>query len=173
MRRFASIITVALLLAVPALILADVALAQTVVVADEPSSPWQAIWKEIGAAVWPTLGLLVMGLITWLATWVREQFKWSVSDDMKNMLHSAVMSGILFGLKRIGWDPTQTLTKTQIDEVAASAVIYAKASSPEATALADDTTLTKMAEGKVMGVVTGIIVPAVPASAAPAAAPAS
>lgn len=139
-------------------------------------SPWQEFMDQVWAGILPTISVIVTGLLTLIALWVREKFKFSVSEDIQQTLHRAIMSGILFGLQRIGYSKMPegaTLTEEQRKIVVATALDYTKASVPGAVrdSNATDEKITKMAAGKVEGIESGLIVPDLPGSAPPPAAP--
>lgn len=166
MRKFAAAMILGLLIA-------DPAVAQ---VATEPS-PWGRLWMEIQVAVVPAIGLILTALIAWVASWVKEKFKVDVEQKWRDALHGAIMSGILLGLSRVGvvlkpGGETEPLTTSQAAEVNSIAVAYAKTSAGDAIAnlKATDSKLSEVAEAKLEGVMTGVVVPAVPGTS-PAPAP--
>lgn len=149
----------------------DLALAQvTVTPVVVEQSPWQALMAQVMAGLVPIASTVVLGVIVWLATWVREKYKIDVDAGLQQSLHSAVMSGILFGLQRIGYSKmpeTQMLTDAQRSTVVATALDYTKLSVPEAVAKtkATDAKIMQLASGKVEGIEAGLIVPTMPGAA--------
>lgn len=143
-----------IILLFPLLLIATAAFAQTVVVA-EPT-----IWDNLQAAVYTALGLVVTAAITWGATWVRAKFKVDIEQKWRDALHSAIMSGILLGLKQVGFsDKAGSLTQAagvipKISDVDKNAVVnvavdYARNSVPEAIK-------GLMPKGDVGGIIAGL-----------------
>lgn len=149
----------------------DLALAQvTVTPVVVEQSPWQALMAQVWAGLVPILAVAVTGVLGWLALWVKAKFKIDVDAGLQASLHQAIMSGILFGLQRIGYSKmpdTATLTEQQRQSVVATALDYTKLSVPDAVAgtKATDAKIMQLASGKVEGIEAGLIVPTMPGAA--------
>lgn len=159
---------------VPEFLTATVAYAQTAVVAvADPQPGWLT---DIETAMYALAGTAVAAAITWASTYVTAHYHVSIEQKWRDALHSAIMSGILLGLKRIGYSgmpDSAVITPDMQAKVIGTAVSYAKQSVPAAiTGLkATDAGVDQLATAKLEGVLSGLILPA--AGGAPTPAPAS
>lgn len=158
------------------MLMIDAAMAQTVVV-EEPG-----FMGTIQGWIMTTLGGIVTLIIGWLATWAQSNFKVNIEQKWRDALHSAIMSGIMLGLKQVGFankamaagaampvgvgtgmvQPVpKPLTTGEQDIVVSVAVDYAKNSVKDAIKglLPMDGTgiLAQMAKSKLEGILGGVL----------------
>lgn len=130
-------------------------------------------WVNIIEAILSPTGVIMI-LLTWVATFFKAKTGIDIDVNLRNGLHAALTNFIRSALERAGWLPGKPLTEALKASVIHEAVVFTKASNPDAIKhfSLTDSDLKTMAAGKLPTVnpetapVAGAVAPKVPAAKA-------